>query len=99
MTHDAQSALLFARLQKVSTVPLVPTLPSVPHSPFVENLELDAFGLQDPLEPSVASVNTQLELLLELCQVKEMACHCVGVMHQAQSPWQQGQGSGSFAWR
>lgn len=40
-------------------------------SPFVNHFELDALGLDGPSEATVAAVDAEFELLLELCRGKE----------------------------
>lgn len=48
----------------------MPALPAT-SSPLVNHFKLDAFGLDGPSEASVAAVNAEFELLLELCPGKE----------------------------
>lgn len=46
--------------------PLPQSPPGTPSSPLVDHFKFDAFGLDGPSEASVAAINTEFELLLEL---------------------------------
>lgn len=43
-------------------------------SPLVHHFEFDAFGLDGPAEASVAAIDAQFELLLELCPGRGCVC-------------------------
>lgn len=54
------------------------TMHPISGSPLVHHFEFDAFGLNGPAEASVAAVDAQFELLLELCPGR--GCVCAGMM-------------------
>lgn len=47
-------------------LPLPQSPPGTPSSPLVDHFKFDAFGLDGPSEASVAAIDTEFELLLEL---------------------------------